>query len=472
MVRLDLAECSSIPGGNYHTPKEVWGFPCVPEKGRPEAIARRFLQTNAALFKIPRSLEGLRCQRVVPGLRATHVIFAQYYKGAPVFRAYVTVHIGRRGAGYFIKNRAVPQQVLTRARARRLTAAAARRRALREVGRTAAHSEARRRTLAIWFPRGRQVHPAWRIHVQQRDPRAVRVVIVHGISGKLLHNENVRATRLGKGLVFRPHPMAHDPVFVPYIGQRIDRRTVGQPRRESHVAVTLRNLGSSGYLDGVHVSTRPTSPRLYRPKGDFRVRSAEFGFEEVSAFYHVDRAVEHVQSLGYVGSRRIFKAPLPVDALATEDDDSWFDPEDGTLNFGVGDVNDAEDGETVLHEFGHALQDAIGPFFGQRPEARAIGEGFGDYFAASYFESRKRALYRATVMSWDGVTFSGRPPCVRRLDSKKTFRAFERGRWADAHDNGEIWSATPCHPRRGAKPVRRTLCRSRHAHFSPATNRP
>ena len=57
--------------------------------------------------------------------------------------------------------------------------------------------------------------------------------------------------------------------------------------------------------------------------------------------------------------------------------------------FGTGDIDEAEDGETILHEFGHALQDAIWPDFGQSQEAAAMGEGFGDYFAASFTAEKK-----------------------------------------------------------------------------------
>jgi len=55
-------------------------------------------------------------------------------------------------------------------------------------------------------------------------------------------------------------------------------------------------------------------------------------------------------------------------------------------------MDDAEDGETVLHEFGHAIQDAICPDFGQSPEAAAMGEGFGDYFAGSFFAAKRSKI--------------------------------------------------------------------------------
>jgi hypothetical protein len=135
---------------------------------------------------------------------------------------------------------------------------------------------------------------------------------------------------------------------------------------------------------------------------------------------------------------------MRVNARGTRDDNSWYSPIERSLTFGTGAIDDAEDGETILHEFGHAIQDAICPDFGQSEEAAAMGEGFGDYFAASWFQSRKPARYSASVMSWDGLLVGLRsrddPPCLRRLDSAATFHDFEKG--GDEHENGLIWSAT------------------------------
>ena len=109
--------------------------------------------------------------------------------------------------------------------------------------------------------------------------------------------------------------------------------------------------------------------------------------------------------------------------------------------FGTGGVDDAEDGETILHEFGHALQDRICPDFGQSHQAAAMGEGFGDYMAASFFADQKPPAYRPCVMTWDGIKFPGDPPCVRRLDSRHTFESFHHSEEHE-HANGQIWSAT------------------------------
>src|SRR5262249_21939489 len=148
---------------------------------------------------------------------------------------------------------------------------------------------------------------------------------------------------------------------------------------------------------------------------------------------------------GYRGTRAIFQAPFPIDATGTKQDQSWYSPTQRRITFGIGGfVEDAEDGETILHEFGHAIQDAICPDFGQSAEAAAMGEGFGDYFAASFFADRKPRRYRESVMTWDGLVLgldAGLdPPCLRRVDADWTYDDFVED--DDEHDNGEIWSAT------------------------------
>jgi hypothetical protein len=170
------------------------------------------------------------------------------------------------------------------------------------------------------------------------------------------------------------------------------------------------------------------------------------GFEEAMVYYHVDQALRYLEHLGFRGRRAVFAAPVRANVNGSYDDNSWYSPWDRLLTFGTGAIDDAEDAETILHELGHAIQDAICPDFGQSIEAAAMGEGFGDYFAASFFESRKPPRYRAAVMTWDGLMAGleegADPPCLRRVDSNLTYADFDHRDSADEHLNGLIWSAT------------------------------
>jgi zinc metalloprotease ZmpB len=44
-------------------------------------------------------------------------------------------------------------------------------------------------------------------------------------------------------------------------------------------------------------------------------------------------------------------------------------------------VDDAEDGEVIVHEYGHSVQDGQVPGFGTNLESGANGEGHSDYQA-------------------------------------------------------------------------------------------
>jgi hypothetical protein len=438
MKKLDRRSFKVVPGRFYDTPKEIWGFRSDAGEGRAESVARAFLEANRETLGI--DLEPLfrKAPRILRGLGAEHVIFQQRWKRRRVHRAYVTVHVGLRDRRvYLVKSRAAPKDVLKQAPGERVPEARAARAALARV-RGRSQTRLVGAPELLWFPARRLLHPAWRVRVRRAKPRAEFIVYVNAETGAVIQVYDNLAALAGRGRVFAPNPMARDRTFTPLD----EDREVQRPRPAAYLEVALAALKGNGFLDGARATTRLTRQRLRRPDHDFRVDAHRRGFEEVSAYYHVDRAIAYLEEMGYTGPRRIFPRPLEIDARGTPEDNSWYSPGERTLTFGLGNVDDAEDGETVLHEFGHALQDAICPDFGQSPEAAAMGEGFGDYWAGSFFEAKKPAPYRPTVMSWDGVLDPGEPPCVRRLDSPHTYETFDHSARADEHENGEIWAAT------------------------------
>ena len=438
MRRLGARSFKSIPGKYYDTPKELWGFRSDRGDGTPSTIANTFLEANRETLGITSALDRLEVRRVIHGRGADHVILQQLWRRRRIHRAYVTVHIGRDRRVYLVKSRAVPENVLRRAEKPRLGRARAVRAALAGGGRGKGRAWVVGKPELLWYPARRLLHPAWRVRIHRTKPRAELITYVHAVTGSVISRYDNLAEATGRATVFLPNPMAGARGFAPL--DETDR--LQRPPAAAYVHVKLTGLRGNGRLDGRRVTTRLTTKRLVRARLDFSVPAFRAGFEEASAYYHVNEAIAYLETLGYRGPRRLFRRPLEVDARGTRDDNSWYSPGERTLTFGTGDVDDAEDGETVLHEFGHALQDAICPDFGQSPEAAAMGEGFGDYFAASFFAAKKRDPYVEAVMSWDGALGDGDPPCVRRVDSRLTYESFDHGPRADEHDNGQIWSAT------------------------------
>jgi len=125
-------------------------------------------------------------------------------------------------------------------------------------------------------------------------------------------------------------------------------------------------------------------------------------------------------------------------------DNSYEDPKHDILRFGKGGVDDAEDAEVIVHEYGHAVHAAQVPGFGASEEAGSIGEAFGDYLGVTVGLAADQQ-YRwpnelndpACVMDWDSTAYTNTVPhCLRRLDSDLTV-ADKNG---EVHHDGMIWS--------------------------------
>jgi hypothetical protein len=441
-----LRHVNEVPGRYYRTPKELWGFRLPAVSGAPKVIAKQALTANTLRLGLDGVMGTIRPRRMIRSVGGWHVIFSQHHLGRYIHRAYVTVHMDARHRVYLFKNRAVPRDLLPPSDAIVVGMRKAREKALRSIHRTAsvvktvAHDE-------VWYPMRTRLHLAHKFRFHRRSPAEDWIVYVHAGTGQVLLAFDNLAEATGRARVFNPNPVVALGAWEPLLDE--DGLPVSRPPAEAYRAVRLLDVSRAGTLDGTRVSTGLTHGRIRRANLDFRCTSQERGFEEVMAFYHLDRAVRYVESLGYRGRRAIFTQPVEVDARASRDDNSWYSPATRSLGFGTGDVDDAEDGETILHEFGHALQDSICPDFGQSAEAAAMGEGFGDYFAASFFADRKtkrRRVLLNVVMTWDGILCpdagnATNAPCVRRVDRPLTYESFDHAATADEHDNGEIWSA-------------------------------
>jgi Zn-dependent metalloprotease len=109
------------------------------------------------------------------------------------------------------------------------------------------------------------------------------------------------------------------------------------------------------------------------------------------------------------------------------------------MRFGKGGVDDAEDGEVILHELGHQIHFSQSSTFFATTEAGAISEGFGDYWAATVSEwATGGEPDPECIAEWDSISYTRGPVhCLRRLDEPKMYPTDLDG---EVHSDGEIWS--------------------------------
>jgi hypothetical protein len=219
------------------------------------------------------------------------------------------------------------------------------------------------------------------------------------------------------------------------------------PARAYH-DVTLTNLDGSGYLCGDYACVRTSTGNLaYSPTDTFRYTRHDDEFEQVMAYYWITEAQKYVHSLGFGepgGLPPVDNVSQPVRINQYGVDNSFTtDHPTNEIRYGKGGVDDAEDAEVILHEYGHALHQGQGFQFASE-QAGAISEGFADYWAVTVSDvvaqrngwAEKEPL--PCVADWDSTSYTSTVPhCLRRLDTNLHYPDDLDG---EVHDDGQIWS--------------------------------
>jgi hypothetical protein len=264
------------------------------------------------------------------------------------------------------------------------------------------------------------------------------MVLLIVMTGNVLAGKGGPGTSTGTGQVFLPNPVA-------YLGNQslTDQKDANYAALQpAYKVVTLTNLDGSGYLRGDWANIRSeTGDPAFSATNTFIYTRNDDRFEQVMAYYWVTEAQKYIQSLGFGTTYPPINKEsqdVRINQLGIDNSYSW-DKHD-LLRFGKGGVDDAEDAEVILHEYGHAIQDSqMTPFgFGNSVEAGSIGEGFGDYFAVTVSNVIAPTPDPACVADWDSVSYTSTVPhCLRRVDRNLHYPVDLNG---EVHHDGLIWS--------------------------------
>jgi hypothetical protein len=292
-------------------------------------------------------------------------------------------------------------------------------------------------TLAI-APR-RPARLVWRVRLGTSSPVTSVEALIDARTETVLGVRDLLRHSSGSAALYDPNPVVVQ-------GSRAglaDANDADSPaltalRRE----VTLERL-SANCLAGQWVRATLLSGEVCRSDRDWRgVTRADDRFEALMSYFHIDRAQAYVQSLGF---SNVVNRQIRVVANASFDDNSFYDGVTGAIEFGRGGVDDGEDAEVIDHEYGHAIQDSQVPGFGSSHEGGAMGEGFGDYFAAALAATfTPSPLFDPCLAEWNevGVGNPAPVPCMRRVDSELSASqlAADNNCYVDVHCYGQAWS--------------------------------
>lgn len=248
----------------------------------------------------------------------------------------------------------------------------------------------------------------------------------------------------GTGNVFRPDPLTS--ALAAYGGSYVDGSDANAAVLTSqlqNVVLSDITLSAGTYsLVGPYAEIRdfeaPSKGLFTQASSTFNFDRNADNFEAVNTYYHIDSAMRYLNTIAgvtvmpyqYTGGVRFDPSGL------SGADNSHYLTSSGSLAFGEGGVDDAEDADVIIHELGHGIHDWITA--GGLSQVNGLSEGCGDYFAGSYsraigYWSSSDAAYNWTF-NWDGHNpfWSGRV-----LNYASTYPG---GLVGAIHTDGQIWA--------------------------------
>jgi zinc metalloprotease ZmpB len=248
------------------------------------------------------------------------------------------------------------------------------------------------------------------------------------------------AASTAPGQVFAPNPVADLGIQTLTDQKDADYFSADPALRKAYHRVTLTDLDGSGTLSGTYAKVISETGKAAAGTSFIYTRDQD-QFEQTMGYYWITRAQLYIQSLGFGSTLPpVNKRQQLLRINQFGGDNSFYREGTGklTITLGKGGVDDAEDAEVIVHEYGHSVQDNQVPGFGSTLEAGAIGEAFGDYLAVTVSAHEAPTADEPCVADWDSTSYtSSIPHCLRRVDGNKHYPEDLVG---EVHADGEIWS--------------------------------
>lgn len=473
------------------------------------ASAEGVLKVNAARFGLPANLNNLVLVSVKESLTGKHYYYQQMLRGLPVDRAQIIVSIGKNGDLQKIFNET--RHISAKAEADAVNQLYNKSQISEDEALDKGWKNMKVQhnlvnvpsSTLVWVPTKDGVQLARKVNIEAEMPTGGFVQYLNAHDGSVIDSYSTSLPRTNKGGERSLEARAAAP------GQMLDRHAATEAAKASASVTSLKaasaptvaaasGINGSGYafdpdprtvlntdaltdtsaasafdaaystktlrdltvsggvysLTGPYVNIKnieaPNTAPSTTTNGVWTAKRGNNAFDDTNVYFHLDQSQRYIQSLGFTGTKSILNRSMDVDTDGVNgDDNSHFSGTGATgyLAFGHGCVNDSEDADVILHEYGHGIQASINSSW-SGGDTGAMGEGFGDYWAASYSYSTPngQVYHPEWAFSWDGHGSCWAGRMLNRTDAK-----YNSSKSYSAHtsvtENGvtfqsdELWSA-------------------------------
>ncbi len=397
---------------------------------QPGDIVADYLRQNSALLGIAEDGSDLSLQSSQRSLAGYHYRYQQVWKGIPVFASEVLVNVTSTGSiSSVISDYAQGVNVST---SPSIDSQSARDIALKALDVKSFSGESA--TELVIYTENVAPTLCWLVSIPADKPLGDWQVFVNANDGAIVARKNIMCFVDGSGMVFNPNPTVSTQNLNLADSSNRDYPALTNARFQMVLQGLNEPVGGYYYLTGEFVNTSATSNRArFTTPDSFNFTRSNVKFEETMAYFQIDTCARFYRALGF---QDLMGYSITLAVNGTTDDNSWFTPSQLRITYGSGGVDDAEDGDVIIHEYGHATQFNQVPGWGQTEEGGAMGEGFGDYLTVAFYHPISGGWHEAQVFDWDANPrdrfWSG-----RRVDGNKHY---PQDIQHEVHADGEIWS--------------------------------
>ncbi|MES2352483.1 MAG: pre-peptidase C-terminal domain-containing protein [Pseudomonadota bacterium] len=460
------------------------------------------LRQNAERFGLPASLNNLTLVKVQESITGKHYHYQQMLRGLPVDRAEIIVSIGKNGQlqKIFNETRYISDKVDANAVNQLYNKSQISEDQALDLGWNNMKVQhplvATPGTELVWVPTKDGVQLARKVTIEAQMPTGGFVQYLNAHDGTVIDSyttslprkgerslaaranvggavlDRSAATRSvsrqggrtkeaaqtvasginGSGYAFDPDPrtvLNTDALTDTSAASAFDAAYSTKTLRDLTVTSGVYKL-SGPFVNIKNIEAPATAPST-TTNGVWTAKRGNNAFDDTNVYFHLDQSQRYIQSLGFTGTKSIINRPLDVDTDGVNGDDNshYSGGAAGSdyLAFGHGCVNDSEDADVILHEYGHGIQANIDSSW-TGGDTGAMGEGFGDYWAASYsYSTPNGKIYHPEwAFSWDGhgACWDGRllNRTTAKYNASKTYSAHQSvTEGGVTFQSDELWSA-------------------------------
>ncbi len=425
----------------------------------PEKMARQFLQENYAMLHLQSDLNDLRYSgiRETPG--GYHVHFTQYIGELPVDRSDINVTISKDNRVVFISSGYKVQYGTKNAvnlADLKISADDALTMAKNYLGVSRNINYQNKETI-IYYRKG-QFIPVQKINIVPSEGiTGDWEVLVDAHTGEIIKvvdnayyydggPNGINAVD-GSGWVFDPDPISHGRTTYGSSGFVDNNDADSDSLTDNLEDIVLRDISFNGSvysLVGPYAEIRdfeaPYTGFHTNTTSDFHFTRNSDNFEAVNVYFHIDQSMRYInETLGFALVPYQYSGGVRFDPHGLSgDDNSHYIPSTGSIAYGDGGVDDAEDFGVVTHELGHGIHDWLTN--GNLSQVEGLSEGCGDYWASSYLRSTGYWTSSDPSYNWVFIWDGHNPFWAGRITNYMAH--YPEGLTGTIHTDGQIWASS------------------------------